>query len=160
MADLISAGSVIVPDKSLERQAEIRMFSLLAETGAQRALFAKFENGERVGITAVAQGGVAPITQANRIVSIREEHYFEMYKAHLLGDCWDYRTKHNSEASALEIGMVAIGAELLLSCPIQIEYATVAAISISFDQNTISPELAYPAMRRAADDLAEAMQGQ
>ena len=160
-ADLISAGSVIVPDSSVKRQSEILMFRLLDETGADRALFAEFKDGERVAIATVASGGVPPIQENNRVVSIREKHYSELYRAHTNGadgECWAFdMSKVQPDDSTLYIGMDKVGANSLASCPVHHpgSRSLWGAISVSFDQEGIDPKRVFPELRKAAEELGE-----
>jgi hypothetical protein len=134
-----------------EQQARGELLHLLQETGAQRALLAKFEGRERISVVTLATPGSAPILASNLVVRLDQPGYRDLYRAHLRGDCWQVNLEDAPPDSTLEIGMQAVEAVTLVSCPVGKPLR--GAISLSFDYEDADIPAAKEAMSRITPKL-------
>jgi hypothetical protein len=144
---LVTALQPIPP----EQQALASLSHLLEETGAQRALLARFEGRERISVATLATPGSAPVLASNLVVRVDQPGYRDLYRAHLRGDCWEVNLEDAPPDSTLEIGMQAVEAVTLVSCPVGKPLR--GAISVSFDYNGADIPAAKEAMGRILPEL-------
>lgn len=129
------------PDEFIKKVYPLARDALYSVDG-QRALVSQFtSDNQRVAVISLANGDSLEVTRPNRIISLKQEKYSDLYLAALRDTCWVYRTDHQSRSS-LDVGLREVGAESLISIPIRLPDRKLwGALSISFDSKAVDPNL-------------------